>query len=113
MTMNKLDPEIADLVRGLTHLRGRTLSTRKGGHVNQRLSMTQDEYRALAIIRGAVSTHVGQVVSLPLVNRLALNALTDRCIRSFNDPVEAAKLRADLIATREERRAGRRPRNDR
>lgn len=80
------------------------LVTRKGHHVKHAIWMTRLEAQGLSAARATLSLHVGRNVSFPLTQRLALNLLAERCTRSLRDPVEAARLRAELLAVREERR---------
>jgi hypothetical protein len=103
--MNTNDDDTADILAGLAALKERTrkLSSRKGRHIQQKLYMTEAERLGLTAMRAIIALHVGRNVSLPLVNRLALNDFADRCHRSLTNPVEAAKLRADILATRDER----------
>lgn len=94
----------ADVIDCLTQLKGPKLaSRRKGRRVQYRVFMTEAEHRALIVMGVTIAFHVGRKVSMPLVNRLALECLSERCLKSLKDPVEAAKLRADILAVREER----------
>lgn len=65
--------------------------------------MTRLEHAGLTAVRATLSLHVGRPVSNPLVLRLALNLLAEKCTQALRDPVEEARLRAELLAVRERR----------
>jgi hypothetical protein len=93
------------ILGGLADLkqRGKRMNAKRGRErVRVQLYMSGAEFRALTALRATASLHVGRIVSLPLVARLALVGLAGRCQRSLTDPVEGAKLRADLLAARAE-----------
>ena len=72
-------------------------------HVRTQMRVTPLEHAMLCLARHTISFHVGRPVAGSLVNRLALGMLIAECRRSLKDPVVAARLRAGLIAAREER----------
>lgn len=74
-------------------------------HMEQKIRMTALEHAAMRIMGHALACHVGRPVGLTLVTRLALRLLLKEVSRSMKDPAVAARLVAELHATREERAA--------
>lgn len=104
--------DIATLRAGLAEARRRgaeTLSATIGPpgsrrrHVRTQLFLAADEHAALKLMQSVLSLHVGRRVAQTLTVRLALHRFMAECQRSHSDPVVAAKMRADLLAVREER----------
>jgi hypothetical protein len=85
----------------LTAISGPPGARRK--HVRYQAAVTPLEAAALLLAKHTLGLHLGRPVSHSLVLRLALTELCVACDRSLRDPAEAARLRARLIATREER----------
>jgi hypothetical protein len=85
----------------LTALSGPVGNRRK--HTRMQAAVTPMEKAALILATHTLALQVGRPVSFALVLRLALTELCAACHRSLKDPAEAARLRARLVATREER----------
>jgi hypothetical protein len=95
--------------RGLEELKRRPkLSTligdpQKFHRYQMRLSAIENAL--LKTINVALTAIVGRGVTHALVHRLALSLLAEQCSAALRDPAAAARLKAKLLAVREERRS--------
>jgi hypothetical protein len=73
--------------------------------IRTQLYLTPFEYKALQTLGHFAAMAVGRRVSHALIVRLALSRLLSDGNRCLNDPAVMARLKADLLAVREERLA--------
>jgi hypothetical protein len=74
-------------------------------HVRQQMRISPVEQAGLKLIQHVLSFHVGRGVAYSLIFRLALDALAAECRRSLKDPAVAARLKAQLMLVRAEKKA--------
>ena len=97
------------IVSGLQQLKMRRLTIRYGQRdaaktrIRSQMYFTDTEARAWKTLEVVCAMAVGRPVSKALVIRLALSRLLTSAGKSVSDPVEREKLKAEILALREER----------
>ena len=100
------DDERAALQAGLAEARRRgtklSAAKRPGARIRAQLFLNIEEHTAIGLTGNVLSLHMGRPISRAISTRLALYRLTQDAKRSLTDPALAARLKAEMLAVREE-----------
>jgi hypothetical protein len=100
-TTNTTDTELAGLQAGLVlaRLRGPKLSASKSGakRIRAQLFLSPAEHASIGLVGSTLAFHLGRPISRAIVTRLALYRLVTDAHRSLNDPVLAARMKAEVL----------------
>ena len=115
-TTNDTDAEIAALKAGLDQARAQgplgspamkalrnKRPTGKDRLIRSQMYLSVHDWALRNLLSHILTLHFGRPVAHSLIVRLALRVLAAECQKSLKDPVVAARLKAELVAIRENR----------
>lgn len=100
--------ERAALLAGLEQVRQKGLTLKYGPRggtktVRVQLQMTAMEHKMMQTMRHAAGATVGRPISSVLLMRVGLHALMKTCTAALKDPLEAERLRQEILHARKAR----------